>query len=63
MKRKFKIMTRQIEQLKEEIQQRDAALVKEHFEHMKVGQEEAPLARSMKRPLSPALPRVTSASA
>lgn len=38
MKRKFKIMTRQIEQLKEEIQSRDQALVKEHFEHMKVSE-------------------------
>ena len=39
MKRKFKIMTRQIEQLKEEIQAKDQALVKEHFEHMKVDRE------------------------
>ena len=37
MKRKFKIMTRQIIVLKEEIQQKDQSLVKEHFEHMKVG--------------------------
>ena len=62
MKRKFKIMTRQvshvtptpplstpyahptittrqIEQLKEEIQAKDQSLVKEHFEHMKVDKE------------------------
>lgn len=35
MKRKFKIMNHQIEQLKEEISSKDLALVKEHFEHMK----------------------------
>ena len=39
MKRKFKVMTRQIEQLKEEIQAKDTSLVREHFEHMKVAQE------------------------
>jgi hypothetical protein len=37
MKRKFKIMSHQIEQLKEEIAAKDLALVKEHFNHMKVG--------------------------
>merc|ERR1712137_311939 len=31
MKRKFKIMTHQIDQLKEEIQTKDAALINEHF--------------------------------
>lgn len=31
MKRKFKIMTHQIEQLKEEIQVKDRALINEHF--------------------------------
>merc|ERR1712032_1762288 len=36
MKRKFKIMNHQIEQLKEEIQQKDHALVKEHFDRQKV---------------------------
>jgi hypothetical protein len=36
MKRKFKIMQHQIEQLKEEISAKDLALVKEHFDHMKV---------------------------
>ena len=43
MKRKFKIMTRQIEQLKEEIQAKDQGLVKEHFEHMKVDKEKEQL--------------------
>jgi len=38
MKRKFKIMQHQIEQLKEEISAKDLALVKEHFDHMKVGE-------------------------
>ncbi|KAJ0411692.1 hypothetical protein ATCC90586_002076 [Pythium insidiosum] len=36
MKRKFKIMTHQIEQLKEEVSAKDVALVKEHFDHQKV---------------------------
>lgn len=35
MKRKFKIINHQIEQLKEEISAKDLALVKEHFDHMK----------------------------
>ena len=36
MKRKFKIMNHQIEQLKEEIAAKDEALVKESFAHQKV---------------------------
>ena len=36
MKRKFKIMQHQIEQLKEEITGKDLYLLKEHFEHQKV---------------------------
>jgi hypothetical protein len=40
MKRKFKIMSHQIEQLKEEIAAKDLALVKEHFDHMKVGADQ-----------------------
>lgn len=36
MKRKFKILTHQIEQLKEEVSAKDVALVKEHFDHHKV---------------------------
>jgi len=39
MKRKFKIMNHQIEQLKEEIHAKDQSLVKEHFDHMKVEKE------------------------
>mmetsp|Transcript_23941 Transcript_23941/g.66472 ORF Transcript_23941/g.66472 Transcript_23941/m.66472 type:complete len:870 (+) Transcript_23941:229-2838(+) len=39
MKRKFKIINHQIEQLKEEISAKDLALVKEHFDHMKVEKE------------------------
>lgn len=39
MKRKFKIMQHQIEQLKEEVSAKDLALVKEHFDHMKVEKE------------------------
>merc|ERR1719221_388806 len=36
MKRKFKIMYHQIEQLKEEIKEKDQALIKEHFDHNRV---------------------------
>jgi len=36
-KRKFKITSHQINQLKEEVSAKDLALVKEHFEHIKVG--------------------------
>ncbi|GAX75026.1 hypothetical protein CEUSTIGMA_g2472.t1 [Chlamydomonas eustigma] len=43
MKRKFKIMQHQIEQLKEEISAKDLALVKEHFDHMKVEKEKEAL--------------------
>merc|ERR1719269_179853 len=39
MKRKFKIMYRQIEQLKEEIKEKDQALIKEHFEHHRVNKD------------------------
>ena len=50
MKRKFKIMTRQIEQLKEEIQTKDQSLVKEHFEHMKIGKEKEALKDGLQVP-------------
>lgn len=43
LKRKFKIMTHQIEQLKEEISAKDLALLKEHFDHMKVQKEKETL--------------------
>lgn len=43
LKRKFKIMNHQIEQLKEEISSKDLALVKEHFDHMKVEKEKESL--------------------
>ena len=36
MRRKFKIIYHQIEQLKEEIKEKDQTLIKEHFEHHKV---------------------------
>merc|ERR1719316_892556 len=38
MRRKFKIIYHQIEQLKEEIKEKDQTLIKEHFEHHKVQQ-------------------------
>merc|ERR1711937_1119114 len=40
MKRKFKIMYHQIEQLKEEIKEKEQALIKEHFEHNRVQESE-----------------------
>ena len=39
MRRKFTIMNHQIEQLKEEITAKEGALVREHFEHVKVEKE------------------------
>ncbi|KIZ06593.1 Coiled-coil domain-containing protein [Monoraphidium neglectum] len=39
LKRKFKIQGHQVDQLKEEIGVKDLALVKEHFDHMKVEKE------------------------
>ncbi|KNE65033.1 hypothetical protein AMAG_10700 [Allomyces macrogynus ATCC 38327] len=39
MRRKLKIMTHQIEQYKEEISAKESALLKEHFEHLKVEKE------------------------
>ena len=39
MKRKLKIMNHQIDQLKEEISAKEAALVKEHLEHQRVDKE------------------------
>merc|ERR1711998_102351 len=39
MKRKFKIMNHQIDQLKEEITAKESALIKKHFEHLKVETE------------------------
>jgi len=43
MKRRFKIMNHQIEQLKEEITAKDHALVKEHFNHHNVDKEKESL--------------------
>ena len=42
MKRKFKIMSHAIEQLKEEIHSKDQSLVREHFDRMKVEKETEP---------------------
>ncbi|KAK9852338.1 hypothetical protein WJX84_004646 [Apatococcus fuscideae] len=49
LKRKFKIMTHQIEQLKEEIAAKDQALVKEHFEKARVDKEREVLGLDMSR--------------
>ena len=43
MKRRFKLMNHQIEQLKEEITSKDHSLVKEHFDHHKVEKEKEKL--------------------
>eukprot|EP00747_Dinoflagellata_sp_TGD_P210717 gnl/TRDRNA2_/TRDRNA2_83982_c0_seq2.p1 gnl/TRDRNA2_/TRDRNA2_83982_c0~~gnl/TRDRNA2_/TRDRNA2_83982_c0_seq2.p1 ORF type:complete len:859 (+),score=296.61 gnl/TRDRNA2_/TRDRNA2_83982_c0_seq2:153-2729(+) len=39
MKKKFKVMYHQIEQLKEEIKEKDKALITEHFEHQFISKE------------------------
>jgi chromosome segregation ATPase len=49
MKRKLKIMNHQIDQLKEEIGQKEAALVKEHFEHLRVDKEKEALVTETNR--------------
>ena len=49
IKRKFKIMNHQIEQLKDEIQQKDNALVKEHIEHQKADKERESLKNDLVR--------------
>jgi len=49
MKRKFKIMSHQIEQLKEEITAKDHALVKEHFDHAKVEKEKEGLRNELSK--------------
>lgn len=49
MKRKFKIMNHQIEQLKEEITSKDHSLVKEHFDHHKVDKEKEVLKNELLR--------------
>eukprot|EP01137_Pigoraptor_chileana_P008977 Opistho-2@56553 len=49
MKRKLKIMNHQIDQLKEEISSKESALVKEHFEHLKVEKEKEGLVAEVNR--------------
>ena len=49
MKRKLKIMNHQIEQLKQEIAAKEAALVKEHFEHLKVDKERESLKNELNK--------------
>lgn len=49
MKRKLKIMNHQIDQLKEEIQSKEAALVKEHFEHLRVEKEKDGLKNELQK--------------
>ena len=49
MKRKLKIMNHQIDQLKEEISSKDAALVKEHLEHQRVEKEKESLKAELQR--------------
>ncbi|XP_062501507.1 cilia- and flagella-associated protein 58-like [Corticium candelabrum] len=49
MKRKLKIMTHQIDQLKEEITAKEAALMKEHLEHQRVEKEKEGLKADLAR--------------
>lgn len=49
MKRRFKIMNHQIEQLKEEITTKDHSLVKEHFDHHRVDKERESLKNELTR--------------
>lgn len=49
MKRKFKIMNHQVEQLKEEITAKDHALVKEHFDHQKVEKQKEQLKNELSK--------------
>lgn len=49
MKRKLKIMNHQIDQLKEEIMGKEAALVKEHLEHQRVEKEKDALKAELQR--------------
>lgn len=49
MKRKLKIMNHQIDQLKEEISSKEAALVKEHLEHQRVDKEKEALKAELQR--------------
>ena len=49
MKRQHKIMNHQIDQLKEEISSKEAALVKEHLEHHRVEKEKEALKAELQR--------------
>lgn len=49
MKRRFKIMSHNIEQLKEEITTKDHSLVKEHFDHHRVDKEREALKNELTR--------------
>jgi len=49
MKRKLKIMNHQIDQLKEEIQAKEGALVKEHLEHQRVEKEKETLKAELQK--------------
>ena len=49
MKRKLKVMNHQIDQLREEISTKEAALVKEHLEHQKVEKDKEALKTELTR--------------
>lgn len=49
MKRKLKIMNHQIDQLKEEISAKEAALIKEHLEHQRVEKEKEGLKSELQK--------------
>ena len=56
MKRKFKVMTRQIEQLKEEIQQKDHTLLREHVSKEMIHMEMEQVGRPTPPPPEPPEP-------
>ena len=49
MKRKLRIMSHQIDQLKEEIQAKEALLVKEHLDHQRVEKEKETLKTELQK--------------
>lgn len=49
MKRKLKVMNHQIDQLKEEIQAKENALVREHMEHQRVEKEKETLKAELQK--------------
>lgn len=53
MKRKFKIMNHLVQQLKEELNSKDVAFIKEHFDYLKVWWASNPKSNKLKELLKP----------